>query len=108
MEIVVIGVGFVGVEVVNVIVKFGIKVKFFEMKLKKFLLVYKIDIFVEFVCSNFLKFKFLINVFGFLKEEMKVFGLFVMEVVEVILVEVGQVLVVDRYKFLEYIIQKIR
>lgn len=107
MEIVVIGAGLAGVEAANVITKFGIKVKLFEMKPKKFSPAHKIDTFAELVCSNSLKSKLLTNASGLLKEEMKVFGSLVMEAAQTTSVEAGQALAVDRYKFSEYITQKI-
>ena len=108
MEIVVIGAGLAGVEAANVISKFGIKVKLFEMKPKKFSPAHKIDNFAELVCSNSLKSKLLTNASGLLKEEMKVFGSLVMEAAEATSVEAGQALAVDRYKFSEYITQRIK
>lgn len=48
--IIVVGVGFVGFEVVLVVVKFGVCVWFFEMCLQKMIFVYCIVNFVEFVC----------------------------------------------------------
>lgn len=108
MEIVVIGAGLAGVEAANAITKFGIKVKLFEMKPKKFSPAHKIDTFAELVCSNSLKSKLLTNASGLLKEEMKVFGSLVMEAAQATSVEAGQALAVDRYKFSEYITQKIK
>jgi len=108
MEIVVIGAGLAGVEAANAITKFGIKVKLFEMKPKKFSPAHKIDTFAELVCSNSLKSKLLTNASGLLKEEMKVFGSLVMEAAQATSVEAGQALAVDRYKFSEYITQRIK
>ncbi|WPX08416.1 methylenetetrahydrofolate--tRNA-(uracil(54)-C(5))-methyltransferase (FADH(2)-oxidizing) TrmFO [Anaerocellum danielii] len=108
MEIVVIGAGLAGVEAANVITKFGIKVKLFEMKPKKFSPAHRLNTFAELVCSNSLKSKLLTNASGLLKEEMKVFGSLVMEAAQATSVEAGQALAVDRYKFSEYITQKIK
>lgn len=108
MEIVVIGAGLAGVEAANAITRYGIKVKLFEMKPKKFSPAHKIEGFAELVCSNSLKSKLLTNASGLLKEEMKLFGSIVLEAAEKTSVEAGQALAVDRYKFSEYITQKIK
>lgn len=108
MRITVIGAGLAGVEAANAITKFGIKVRLYEMKPKKFSPAHKQEGFAELVCSNSLKSKLLTNASGLLKEEMKLFGSIVMEAAYNTQVEAGQALAVDRYLFSEYITKKIK
>lgn len=52
------------------------------MKVKKKIFVYLKDYFFELVCSNFLGSDSLENVFGFMKEELRILGLLLIEVVD--------------------------
>lgn len=70
--------------------------------------VYYIDKFVEFVCSNFLCFNMFVNVVGVLKEEMWVFDLVIIVVVDECLVFVGGVFVVDCYEFVVSVINWVK
>lgn len=104
----IIGVGFVGSEVVYYLVNKGYKVKLYEMRFKKNIFVYVIKNFVEFVCLNLFWLNDLLNVVGFLKVEMIYFNLFILEVVNIYKVFVGSSFVVDRNLFFEYVIEKIK
>ncbi|WAM33460.1 methylenetetrahydrofolate--tRNA-(uracil(54)-C(5))-methyltransferase (FADH(2)-oxidizing) TrmFO [Caldicellulosiruptor morganii] len=108
MEITVIGAGLAGVEAANAITRYGIKVRLYEMKPRKFSPAHKQEGFAELVCSNSLKSKLLTNASGLLKEEMKLFGSIVMEAAYRTQVEAGQALAVDRFLFSEYITEKIK
>lgn len=104
----VIGAGLAGVEAANAITRFGIKVKLFEMKPKKFSPAHKIEGFAELVCSNSFKSEAITNASGLLKEEMNSLGSLVIEAASKTRVEAGQALAVDRFLFSEYITQKIK
>ncbi|MEZ0537756.1 methylenetetrahydrofolate--tRNA-(uracil(54)-C(5))-methyltransferase (FADH(2)-oxidizing) TrmFO [Caldicellulosiruptoraceae bacterium PP1] len=106
--ITVIGAGLAGVEAANIITKFGIKVKLYEMKPKKFTPAHHHEGFAELVCSNSLKSKLITNASGLLKEEMKVFNSIIMEAADYSSVEAGQALAVDRNIFSNYITDKLK
>jgi len=103
----VIGAGLAGVEAANVITKFGIKVKLYEMKPKKFSPAHKMEGFAELVCSNSLKSESITNASGLLKEEMKRLSSFVLEAAYSSRVKAGESLSVDRAIFSQYITNKI-
>ncbi len=105
--ITIIGGGLAGAEASWQILKYGGKVRLFEMKPEKFSPAHRNQNLAELVCSNSFKSTSLENASGLLKTEMKLFGSLVMESAEKFPVPAGQALAVDREKFSEYITEKL-
>ena len=105
--ITIIGGGLAGAEASWQILKYGGKVRLFEMKPEKFSPAHRNQNLAELVCSNSFKGTSLENASGLLKAEMKLFGSLVMESAEKFSVPAGQALAVDREKFSEYITEKL-
>lgn len=104
----VIGAGLAGCEAALQLAKYGINVKLYEMKPKKYSPAHKSENFAELVCSNSLKADRLENACGLLKEEMRLFGSAMMEAADVSKVPAGGALAVDRDIFSKYITDKIK
>jgi methylenetetrahydrofolate--tRNA-(uracil-5-)-methyltransferase len=62
----------------------------------------------ELVCSNSLRSLQLSNAVGLLKEELRILGSLIMEAADATAVPAGAALAVDRYKFSDYVTEKIR
>ena len=95
----VLGAGLAGVEAANIITTYGIKVKLYEMKPKKFTPAHKSNNFAELICSNSLKAKRLDSAAGLLKEEMRRLGSVLVPFAVETEVPAGGALAVDREKF---------
>ncbi|MBE6731691.1 MAG: methylenetetrahydrofolate--tRNA-(uracil(54)-C(5))-methyltransferase (FADH(2)-oxidizing) TrmFO [Ruminococcaceae bacterium] len=95
----VLGAGLAGVEAANIITTYGIKVKLYEMKPKKFTPAHKSNNFAELICSNSLKAKRLDSAAGLLKEEMRRLGSVLVPFAAETEVPAGGALAVDREKF---------
>lgn len=108
MTVNVIGAGLAGCEAALQLAKYGVSVRLYEMKPKKFSPAHKSADFAELVCSNSLKADRIENACGLLKEEMRLFGSVMMEAADVSRVPAGGALAVDRDIFSRYITDKVR
>ncbi len=108
MNIKVIGAGLAGCEVAWQLSKKGISVDLYDMKPLKYSPAHSYTGFAELVCSNSLKAKRIESAGGLLKEEMRQFGSIILEAADNSTVEAGGSLAVDRYKFSDYITEKIK
>lgn len=108
MNIKVIGAGLAGCEVAWQLSKKGISVDLYDMKPLKYSPAHSYTGFAELVCSNSLKAKRIESAGGLLKEEMRQFGSIILEAADNCTVEAGGSLAVDRYKFSDYITEKIK
>lgn len=104
----VIGAGLAGAEAAWQLARFGIPVRLYEMKPKKFSPAHHSEGFAELVCSNSLRSDRLSNAVGLLKEEMRMLGSLIMEAADACKVPAGGALAVDREKFSKYITEKIK
>lgn len=105
----VIGAGFAGVEATYQLIKRGIKVNLYEMRLSgKMTPAHKTNKFCELVCSNSLRAKSIENAIGLLKEEMNKIDSIVMRAALNTSVEAGGALAVDRNLFSDYITREIK
>ena len=104
----VIGAGLAGCEAALQLAKYGIEVKLYEMKPKKYSPAHHSAGFAELVCSNSLKADRIENACGLLKEEMRHFGSIMMQAADVSRVPAGGALAVDRDVFSEFITDKIK
>ncbi len=108
MRAAVIGGGLAGVECASVLSKNGIEVDLYEQKPVNYSAAHKIPGLAELVCSNSLKAGRLNSAAGLLKAEMRYLGFLCIEAAYSCKVEAGGALAVDRYKFSEYITEKIK
>ena len=104
----VIGAGLAGCEAAYQIARAGIKVRLFEMKPEKYTPAHHHPGFAELVCSNSLRSSQATNAIGLLKEELRLLGSLIMEAADATAVPAGAALAVDRYKFSDYITNKIK
>ncbi len=107
-EINVIGAGLAGCECALQLAKFGLKVKLFDIKPKKFSPAHNSPNFSELVCSNTLKSSSLEFATGLLKEELRVLGSEVIDCADKCKVESGDALAVNRELFSEMVTEKIK
>lgn len=107
MHVNIIGGGLAGCECANILAKYGIKVKLYEMKKIKKTEAHTKEYLAELVCSNSLKSSSVTNACGLLKEEMKMLDSILVSSASMSKVEAGQALAVDRDKFSTYITDKI-
>jgi methylenetetrahydrofolate--tRNA-(uracil-5-)-methyltransferase len=106
-SIIVVGGGLAGTEAASQIIKFGLKVKLYEMRPSKISPVHSTGDLGELVCSNSLKSDSLDNASGILKEEMRLLGSLVIEAADMNRVPAGKALAVDRAGFAQYITDKL-
>lgn len=104
----VIGAGLAGCEAAYQIARAGVKVRLFEMKPDKYSPAHHYKGFAELVCSNSLRSSQVTNAIGLLKEELRLLGSLIMEAADRTAVPAGAALAVDRYKFSDYITDKIK
>ena len=103
----VIGAGLAGCEAAWQIAQRGIPVILHEMKPQKYTPAHHYGGFAELVCSNSLRSLQLNNAVGLLKEELRRLGSLIMEAADATAVPAGAALAVDRYRFSDYITEKI-
>lgn len=104
----VIGAGLAGCEAAWALANYGINVRLYEMKPKKFSPAHKYKGFAELVCSNSLKAARLESAAGLLKAEMEMLGSLTVPTAKENSVEAGGALAVDREKFSDSVTAKIR
>lgn len=104
----VIGAGLAGCEAAWSLVRYGINVRLYEMKPKKFSPAHKYGGFAELVCSNSLKAARLESAAGLLKAEMEILGSLTVPCAKENSVEAGGALAVDRERFSDSVTAKIR
>ena len=104
----VIGAGLAGCETAWALARYGIGVRLFEMKPKKFSPAHKYGGFAELVCSNSLKAARLESAAGLLKTEMEMLGSLTVPCAKANSVEAGGALAVDRERFSDSVTEKIR
>ena len=107
-EVIVIGAGLAGCEAAWRLAEKGCFVNLYEMKAIKKSPAHKLDSFAELVCSNSLKADRISSAAGLLKAEMRMFGSICLDAAETCSVPAGGALAVDRYKFSNYITEKIK
>ncbi len=104
----VIGAGLAGCEAAWSLARYGINVRLYEMKPRKFSPAHKYKGFAELVCSNSLKAARLESAAGLLKAEMEMLGSLTVPCAKENSVEAGGALAVDREKFSDAITEIIR
>lgn len=104
----VIGAGLAGSEAAYQAAKCGADVILHEMKPVKFSPAHHYKGMAELVCSNSLRSLQLTNAVGLLKEELRILGSLIMEAADATAVPAGAALAVDRYRFSDYVSEKIR
>ncbi|MBQ4064756.1 MAG: methylenetetrahydrofolate--tRNA-(uracil(54)-C(5))-methyltransferase (FADH(2)-oxidizing) TrmFO, partial [Clostridia bacterium] len=104
----VIGAGLAGCEAAWQIASAGVPVILHEMKPQRYTPAHHYGGFAELVCSNSLRSLQLNNAIGLLKEELRRLGSLIMEAADATSVPAGAALAVDRYRFSDYITDKIR
>ncbi len=104
----VIGAGLSGSEAAYQAAKMGCQVILHEMKPQKYSPAHHYEGMAELVCSNSLRSLQLTNAVGLLKEELRILGSLIMEAADATSVPAGAALAVDRYKFSDYVTEKIR
>ncbi len=104
----VIGAGLAGCEAAFQIAEAGCEVILYEMKPVKYTPAHHYPGFAELVCSNSLRSLQLHNAIGLLKEELRRLGSLIMEAADATSVPAGAALAVDRYRFSDYITERIR
>lgn len=104
----VIGAGLAGCEAAWQLAQFGINVKLYEMKPKKYSPAHSNPNFAELVCSNSLRSNNISNAVGLLKQEMRILNSIVMKAADETSVPAGGALAVDRNLFSEYISGEIK
>lgn len=105
--ITIIGAGLAGCEASLAVVRFGVNVRLYEMKPKRFSPAHKSPLLAELVCSNSLGSMADKSASGLLKEEMRVLQSVVMKSADASAVPAGQALAVDRNLFSRQIAQMI-
>ncbi|MBE6636368.1 MAG: methylenetetrahydrofolate--tRNA-(uracil(54)-C(5))-methyltransferase (FADH(2)-oxidizing) TrmFO [Ruminococcaceae bacterium] len=103
----VIGAGLAGSEAAWQAAKAGCRVRLYEMKPQKFSPAHHYRGFAELVCSNSLRSAQLSNAVGLLKEELRLLGSLILEAADATAVPAGAALAVDRYRFSDYITEKL-
>lgn len=103
----VIGAGLAGCEAAWSLARYGINVRLYEMKPKKFSPAHKYGGFAELVCSNSLKAARLESAAGLLKAEMELLGSLTVPCAKENSVEAGGALAVDRERFSDSVTAKI-
>lgn len=104
----VIGAGLAGCEAAWNIARYGINVRLYEMKPKKYSPAHKYRGFAELVCSNSLKAARIESAAGLLKAEMEMLGSLTVPCAKENSVEAGGALAVDREKFSDSVTEKIK
>lgn len=104
----VIGAGLAGCEAAWSLARYGINVRLYEMKPKKFSPAHKYGGFAELVCSNSLKAARLESAAGLLKAEMELLGSLTVPCAKENSVDAGGALAVDREKFSDSVTAKLR
>ncbi len=104
----VIGAGLAGSEAAYQIARAGIPVILHEMKPNRYSPAHHYEGFAELVCSNSLRSLQLHNAVGLLKEELRRLGSLIMEAADATAVPAGAALAVDRYRFSDYVTEKLR
>ncbi len=104
----VIGAGLAGAEAAYQAAKAGCQVILHEMKPHKYSPAHHYRGMAELVCSNSLRSLQLTNAVGLLKEELRILGSLIMEAADATAVPAGAALAVDRYRFSDYVSEKIR
>lgn len=104
----VIGAGLAGAEAAWQAAKRGASVRLYEMKPQKYSPAHHYEGFAELVCSNSLRSLQLSNAVGLLKEELRRMGSLIMEAADASAVPAGAALAVDRYRFSDYVTEKLR
>ena len=82
MKVTVLGGGLAGCEAAWQLARYGIDVRLYEMKPKRFSPAHRYDGLAELVCSNSLKAKRLSSASGMLKEEMRLFHSLILQAAE--------------------------
>ena len=103
----VVGAGLAGSEAAWQAANAGVKVILHEMKPQKYSPAHHYQGYAELVCSNSLRSVQLSNAIGLLKEELRKLGSLIMEAADNTSVPAGAALAVDRYKFSDYVTEKI-
>ncbi len=104
----VIGAGLAGCEAAWQAAELGVCVDLYEMKPKKHTPAHHYKGFAELVCSNSLRSNDPANAVGLLKSELRQLGSLIMEAADAAAVPAGSALAVDRYRFSDYITERIR
>lgn len=104
----VIGAGLAGCEAAWQAARLGVFVDLYEMKPTKMTPAHHYNGFAELVCSNSLRSNDTHNAVGLLKSELRQLGSLIMEAADASAVPAGSALAVDRYRFSDYITEKIR
>ncbi|MBR6559322.1 MAG: methylenetetrahydrofolate--tRNA-(uracil(54)-C(5))-methyltransferase (FADH(2)-oxidizing) TrmFO [Clostridia bacterium] len=107
MKLNIIGAGLAGCEAAWQAAERGVSVRLIEMKPEKYSPAHKYKGMAELVCSNSLRADIVTNAIGLLKEELRRMNSLIMEAAEATKVAAGGALAVDRYKFSDYITEKI-
>lgn len=107
-QITVIGAGLAGCEAAYMAARLGVRVRLVEMKPKKYTPAHSYSGFAELVCSNSLRSNMMTNAVGVLKEEMRLLGSLIIEAAYACEVPAGSALAVDRYRFSDYITEKLK
>ena len=107
-QITVVGAGLAGCEAAWQAARLGVRVRLVEMKPIKYTPAHSYPGFAELVCSNSLRSNMMTNAVGVLKEEMRLLGSLVIEAAYACEVPAGSALAVDRYRFSDYITEKLR
>lgn len=107
-QITVIGAGLAGCEAAWQAARLGVRVRLVEMKPKKYTPAHSYSGFAELVCSNSLRSNMMTNAVGVLKEEMRLLGSLIIEAAYACEVPAGSALAVDRYRFSDYITEKLK
>lgn len=107
MKLNIIGAGLAGCEAAWQAAERGVSVRLTEMKPEKYTPAHKYKGMAELVCSNSLRADIITNAIGLLKEELRRMDSLIMQAAEATKVAAGGALAVDRYKFSDYITEKI-
>lgn len=107
-QITVVGAGLAGCEAAYMAARLGVRVRLVEMKPKKYTPAHSYPGFAELVCSNSLRSNMMTNAVGVLKEEMRLLGPLIIEAAYACEVPAGSALAVDRYRFSDYITEKLK
>ena len=104
----IIGAGLAGSEAAWQAAKAGCRVRLYEMKPEVYTPAHHYGGFAELVCSNSLRSAQMTNAVGLLKEELRLLGSLIMEAADATAVPAGAALAVDRYRFSDYVTEKLR